>query len=121
MASLPIEASSREALMTQELSMFWLSMSRKFEYDRPHHRAFNPVRSTSEATWDNLVAHDKQSVSVVPTTSYLKEDEEALSDGQTMLTPSPYEGGNLQSDNSCQLRNGVDLNLGSLELSLVAG
>lgn len=109
MASLPIEASSREALMTQELSMFWLSMSRKFEYDRPHHRAFNPVRSTSEATWDNLVAHDKQSVSVVPTTSYLKEDEEALSDGQTMLTPSPYEGGNLQSDNSCQLRNGVDL------------
>ncbi|XP_064112972.1 uncharacterized protein LOC135219817 [Macrobrachium nipponense] len=66
MASPPVNA--HEVAMTEDLSRFWSTMSRKFEWDRPHHRAFNV---SSQDPWDNLVANESQP-SVSPT--FLKRD-----------------------------------------------
>ncbi|XP_068220230.1 uncharacterized protein [Palaemon carinicauda] len=65
MASPPVN--THEAAMAEDLSRFWSTMSRKFEWDRTHHRVFNASPKTpSEDTWNNLVANDLQP-SVSPT------------------------------------------------------
>lgn len=70
MASPPVN--THEAAMTEDLSRFWSTMSRKFEWDRPHHRVFNvSSRTPSQDTWDNLVANESQP-SVSPT--FLKRE-----------------------------------------------
>lgn len=64
---------SREAAMTEDLSRFWSTMSRKFEWDRPRYKAFSStVRSSSVDTWETLVARDNEPA-VLPT-PYYKED-----------------------------------------------
>ncbi|KAK7083477.1 hypothetical protein SK128_002550 [Halocaridina rubra] len=105
MAGLPLDT-AREAVMKEDLTRFWSTMSRKYEWDRPHYKAFSPSQTlTSDKTWEQLNAQDKP----VASTSFLKDES---GDGSIVWTE--FEDYNPESDlvSNFSYLLGVIINLG---------
>lgn len=71
MAALPVDA-AREAAMSEELTRFWSSMGRRFEWERPNPQSFLGRPLARANTWEDLVAPLGQTLPDAP--QYSKED-----------------------------------------------